>query len=247
MTSGVTKNLTSVWGRAASEVCAVGDAGVIRKFDGNNWTAMTSPTTANLASIWGDATTAVAVGANGTIIGLTGTPWSMQTSGTTEQLGGVFSRWQASISPSAQNGLIHAAAAAEPGPPQEPAPTLAPGVPPRQQPSDIWVSGADGPLTHFDGTNWSSSRQGLGPTSATSQRFPPEHLGHRRRWTDRAATTAPPGPKVDSSTTANLSGIWAVSPNRIYAVGDSHVPCAISGKTGPSVRIRRYQFTTRGV
>ena len=81
-------------GPIVERVYAVGDTGVIRKFDGSNWTAMTSTTTMNLSSMVGDATSAVAVGQNGTI-GRCRAARSAQTSGTTEQLSAVFftSEW----------------------------------------------------------------------------------------------------------------------------------------------------------
>jgi hypothetical protein len=61
-------SMTGVWGRAADDVYAVGEAGTIRHFDGATWSAMTSTTTSTLGAIGGTETNVFAVGADGTIL-----------------------------------------------------------------------------------------------------------------------------------------------------------------------------------
>ena len=89
------KIFRGVWGSSATNVFAVGDGGVIIRYDGTKWTDMTSPTTQNLRSVWGTSATDVfAVGAGGTIIHYDGNAWTAMTSGTTNQLNGVWgSAW----------------------------------------------------------------------------------------------------------------------------------------------------------
>src|SRR5688572_7478809 len=47
--------LRAVWGAAANDVWAVGDAGAIIHYDGSAWRAASSPVTANLNGVWGSA------------------------------------------------------------------------------------------------------------------------------------------------------------------------------------------------
>lgn len=85
--SGVTSTLRDVWGADTSNIWAVGDGGVILKWNGTAWAAQTSGTTANLLRVWGtDASNVWAVGASGTIRKWNGSTWSAQTSGTSNTL-----------------------------------------------------------------------------------------------------------------------------------------------------------------
>ncbi len=66
---------------------AVGVGGVILRYNGTSWTAMTSPTTNTLTSVYiVSANEAWAVGASGTIIKYNGTSWSTVSSPTATQL-----------------------------------------------------------------------------------------------------------------------------------------------------------------
>jgi photosystem II stability/assembly factor-like uncharacterized protein len=81
--AGKSGRLRSVWGSSGSNVYAVGDDGVILRYNGAAWAAMSSGTTNPLYGVWGTASTNVyAVGLLGTIIRYNGEIWSaVETSG----------------------------------------------------------------------------------------------------------------------------------------------------------------------
>lgn len=57
------RSLSGLWGSDANSIWAVGDAGLILKWNGTSWDAQSSPATANLYSIWGsDANNVWAIG-----------------------------------------------------------------------------------------------------------------------------------------------------------------------------------------
>ena len=69
MNSGTTTTLRAVWGASDTAVYAVGDGGVILRYDGAAWTAMTSGTPRNLYGIYGLSNGEIyAVGQSGTIL-----------------------------------------------------------------------------------------------------------------------------------------------------------------------------------
>lgn len=86
--AGNSFGVSAMWGSSASAIFGVGQ--VIRRFDGNSWTEMTSPTTQRLRAVWGTSATSVyAVGQGGTIIHYNGTAWSTMTAPTTANLVGI--------------------------------------------------------------------------------------------------------------------------------------------------------------
>ncbi|MBX7208567.1 MAG: PKD domain-containing protein [Verrucomicrobiaceae bacterium] len=161
--SGIATTLRDVWGLNTSNIWAVGDGGVILKWNGSAWTAQSSGTTANLLRVWGsDANNVWAVGASGTIRKWNGTSWGAQTSGTTNTLRSVWGnsatsvwavgdvgtilKWngtswsaQTSGTTSALNGVWVSDA------------------------SNAWVVGTSGLVRFWNGTSWAAQ------TSATSQ------------------------------------------------------------------------------
>lgn len=69
--------LRGVWGSSASNVFAVGDSGVVLRFNGTSWTRMTTGTTAQLNDVWGSGASDVyAVTATGRLMRFNGTSWS---------------------------------------------------------------------------------------------------------------------------------------------------------------------------
>jgi uncharacterized protein YjdB len=87
MSSTTTANLNGVWGTSSVNVYAVGDGGVIRRWNGVTWQTQTSNTTANLTGVWGSSASNVyAVGGNGTLQRYNGTAWGLAGSGTTANL-----------------------------------------------------------------------------------------------------------------------------------------------------------------
>jgi hypothetical protein len=62
-------NLVGIWGSGVDDIFAVGDAGLIRHFDGNSWADMDGSTGSYLRDVWGVADgRVVAVGTGGKII-----------------------------------------------------------------------------------------------------------------------------------------------------------------------------------
>lgn len=69
--------LRGVWGSAASNVYAVGDSGVVLRYDGTAWTRMATGTTAQLNRVWGTSSTNVyAATSTGRLLRYNGSAWS---------------------------------------------------------------------------------------------------------------------------------------------------------------------------
>ena len=77
-----------------NDAIAVGDSGMIMRFDGTNWSAQSSGTFSNLNAVWsaGPGAAVFAVGDGGTIVAYGGAiaGWQSQPSGTTSSLRGVW-------------------------------------------------------------------------------------------------------------------------------------------------------------
>jgi len=74
--------LFKVWGAGGDEVFAVGDAGIILRYDGVEWTQVPSGVSADLISLWGtgpDDIVAVGGRSNGTVLRWDGEAWSGDT------------------------------------------------------------------------------------------------------------------------------------------------------------------------
>lgn len=91
MESGTTAFLTSVWGNSADSVFAVGGAGTILHFDGNDWSFMQSGTNEALWHVWGSSPQNVyAVGYSGTLLHFDGQIWTILDSETINILRGIW-------------------------------------------------------------------------------------------------------------------------------------------------------------
>lgn len=70
--------LQGVWGSSSGNVFAVGDSGVVLRYNGTTWTRMTTPTTAQLTDVWGSGPSDVyATTAAGQLIRFNGSAWSV--------------------------------------------------------------------------------------------------------------------------------------------------------------------------
>lgn len=78
--------LHAIWAVNANDVFAVGDGGtILRRQNGNAWTAMVSGTTANLRGLWAASSTDVwAGGVGGVVLHFNGTAWSAVTGATSD-------------------------------------------------------------------------------------------------------------------------------------------------------------------
>lgn len=69
--------LRGVWGSSASNVFAVGDSGVVLRYNGTAWTRMTTGTAAQLNDVWGSGPSDVyAATETGRLLRFNGTSWS---------------------------------------------------------------------------------------------------------------------------------------------------------------------------
>ncbi|MGB0715407.1 MAG: WD40/YVTN/BNR-like repeat-containing protein [Phycisphaerae bacterium] len=85
--------LLKVWGTAADDVFAVGEQGLILRYDGTSWTQQPSGTSEDLVALWGTGSdNIVAVGgrANAAVLTYDGTSWSVRSTPGLAGLNGVF-------------------------------------------------------------------------------------------------------------------------------------------------------------
>lgn len=151
-----------VWAASATLAWAVGDHGLVERWDGATWTVVPSSTDVTLNAVWGSGPSNVwMVGAQGTILRWDGTRLAPVASGTTRTLFdvsgtgpsdvwmvgqsdagalyGLILRWDGAAlrvqrASSCPNSLyaVHA-----------------------RGPGDVWVGGGVKTVCHFDGTGWS--------------------------------------------------------------------------------------------
>ena len=154
--SGVTTILRDVWGADTSNIWAVGDGGVILKWNGTAWAAQTSGTTANLLRVWGtDASNVWAVGASGTIRKWNGSTWSAQTSGTTNILRSVHGSSSTNVWAAGDSGTIlkwNGTAWAV----QTSGITNILNAVWVVDASNVWAAGSGGLIRYWNGTTWAS-------------------------------------------------------------------------------------------
>jgi hypothetical protein len=87
---GVVGGLNDVWGSSATDVWAVGNSGLILRWNGTSWSTVSSGTTQNLQAVWGTAANNIyATGHQGGIFRYDGSTWAAQASGTTQRLNSV--------------------------------------------------------------------------------------------------------------------------------------------------------------
>jgi Tfp pilus assembly protein PilX len=147
---------------------AVGNAGVILKYNGTTWAAMTSPTTQNLMGVNIISTTeAWAVGAAGVILKYNGSTWSTITSPTTTQLNSItmVSMTQSGAATAGMAVGNTGAAIVYNGTAWSANNTAVTGnlhgVAMFFNPADVWAVGDAGAIQHWNGTAWASVTSGV--------------------------------------------------------------------------------------
>jgi hypothetical protein len=96
-----------IWGSSANDIFALGAAGTILHYDGNQWSSMESGTTKNLKAIWGTSKTNVyAVGEGGTIIHFNGNKWMTMNSGNYQYLFDIWGSSETDIYVAGSKGTI---------------------------------------------------------------------------------------------------------------------------------------------
>lgn len=85
------QTLTSIWGSSTNSIWAVGDGGMILRWDGSQWNRVSSNTSANLSKVRGIVGgNTLVVGEAGFVAEWTGATWLARSSGTVNALFGVY-------------------------------------------------------------------------------------------------------------------------------------------------------------
>lgn len=161
--AGFTGKLHAVWAASATDVFAAGDGGTILRRVNGTWTTMTSGTTADLRGMYGSSSSDVwAGGAAGVLVHFNGTAWST-VSGLTTDIDAVWASstsnaWFAGSSAAVRwNGSTFTS---------YPLTGQLAGVSGTGS-SDVYVTGEDANVRHWNGSAWSSMNPGAGTTYAT--------------------------------------------------------------------------------
>ncbi len=151
--SSYSTQFSAVHGSGPNNVIAVGNNGVIARFDGSQWLAMQSGTTRALYGVFVEPSgNAFAVGANGTALRLNLSTWSSTATGTGEALNGVWSSNGVAIAVGTTgtalrfDGTSWSALA----PPTSESLNAVSGT----SPTDVIAVGSFGSILRFDGTSW---------------------------------------------------------------------------------------------
>ena len=144
---------TAVHGSAPNNVIAVGNNGVIVRFDGTQWSSMQSGTTRALYGVFVESIgSAFAVGANGTALRLNLSTWTSTTTGTAEALNGVwFSNGTAFAVGTVGTALrFNGTAWSALSPPTRESLNAVSAT----SPTNVVAVGSYGTILRFDGTSW---------------------------------------------------------------------------------------------
>jgi hypothetical protein len=161
-------HVISTTGGAANIGFAVGNSGVILKYNGSTWTAETSPVTRNLFGVYVVSTLeAWAVGANGTILKWNGSSWSNFSSPVSDNLRGI-SMLDQNGSGTAQSGwavgnsgtALRYNGASWSNVNTGSSRTLN-AVSSFYNENDVWAAGNSGTLLHWDGSSWTDIESSL--------------------------------------------------------------------------------------
>jgi regulation of enolase protein 1 (concanavalin A-like superfamily) len=229
--SGVTSTLRDVWGLDASNIWAVGDGGVILKWNGTAWSAQTSGITTNLLRVWGvDANNVWAVGNGGVIRKWNGTTWAAQTSGTASTLRSVWGTAANNVWAVGDSGVIlkwNGTAWAA----QTSGTTSTLNAVWVADATNVWVVGNGGLIRKWDGTAWAAQTSGTANNLTTlwgadaSNVWAAGNSGTLLNWngsTWAAQTTA---------ITDNITALSGTDTSNLYAVAGT-AQALITGSSG---------------
>ena len=157
MDSGTTEHLNDVWGTGSGYVFAVGDEGILLRYDGVNWGSLISGTEENLNGIWGtSATDFFVVGDSGTIRYFGSGGSVGMSSGTTEDLHAVWGADSDDVFAVGINGtILHYNGAGWSAMTSGTSENLSDvcGV----STEDVFAVGDGGTILRYDGENWKAS------------------------------------------------------------------------------------------
>jgi len=218
----VAGSLNAVWAAAEDDYWAVGEEGLIVRFDGFSWwsTPAESPAEVSLRAIWGAGAADIwAVGFEGTILHYDGSSWSDVATGieTSEGLRGVWAGgddvWVVGFSAT----VLHFDGSTWSQISDGPSGNLY-GIW-GQAEDDVWAVGSDG-VWHFDGSSWTqlSTVTNIGsvwgPGDGTvwvARRSSPSVYRCDRQQCDPPIVVAPFG---------SLNRLWGSADDDVWAVGD---------------------------
>jgi len=151
--------LYGVWGANGTNVFAVGDGGLIYRFDGATWTRMTNNSTGFLVGVWGSSPTNVfTVGDAGTILRYDGSAWSPMSSGTTRVLLGVWGTGNTVFAVGEAGTVLRyngtTWSSIGPGPVDD---LLAVWG---SSDRDVYVTGSSGIILRYNGSTWTTMQSG---------------------------------------------------------------------------------------
>ncbi|MEW6142209.1 MAG: IPT/TIG domain-containing protein [Chloroflexota bacterium] len=230
LNSGITTDLNGIWGTSASNVFAVGSAGMILRYDGRSWKPMASGSASGLYGIWGSSASDVfAVGTDGTILHYDGKTWETMTSNITTDLYGVWGTSATNVFTVGLGGTIlqYDGKTWEKMSSGTEADLL--GIWGASF-SDIFVVGSTGVVVHYDGRSW-------------SEMVTDEERNLLWVWGNSGSDVYAVGGSgailhydgkswvgMLSGTTSNLLAVWGSSGSNIYAVGVAGTAIYYNGK-----------------
>jgi hypothetical protein len=222
------RNVRAISGTARDNVFAVGDGGLVERFDGNQWLPIPSPTTATLHGAWATGSKLYVAGDAGSFLRWDGSNWQSLSSPQPQALRAVWGFADNDVFAVGDDGKIfhYDGLVTAYMPSGTTNALLAVWGASRD---DVFVSGANGTVLYLDGTRWvplvtnsSDTLVGLWGstagdllavgTSGTVLRF--SGLG----WSP-----------IVSGTPGDFSGIWAATRSDAFAVGDNGLIMKLDG------------------
>lgn len=216
--------LLAVWGSRSNNVFAVGQGGIIFRWDGTTWSPQRSGTRNSLYGVWGyDANNIWAVGDAGTILKWNGSAWSPQLSGSTSTLRGVWGSAANNVWAVGADGQILRWNGAT----WTPQPSGTANGLNRLWGSDannVWVVGDKGTILKWNGMTWSPQPSGFSTNdlagvwgSDKKNIWAVGERGLTLQW-DGSTWNFVSGPFIS---TGGLLGVWGSDEGDVWAVGSS--------------------------
>lgn len=233
--------MRSIWGTAANDIWAVGEAGTILHYDGVTWSspiATGEAGTQDLFSIYGTSATDIwAVGARGTLVHWNGTAWSVSNQSglaTTQNLAAIWGSGKEYWAVGAGGTILHYDGmdwSGAPGNGQVTTANLAAIW--GSSPTDIWAVGANTAILHWNGTAWSTdpksgsfgtgslcvlrSIMGSGPSNVwiggSCVLFPSKNILINYNGTAWSTAT------VTGNTVSSTQSVWMPNSNSVWVSG----------------------------
>lgn len=164
---GDTRKLSDLWGMGAKERWAVGNAGLVLRWNGTDWRKVSVPTTNDLIAVWGSGPDSVWIAGQGLVLHWDGLAWTTHPHG--RSVRALWGSGANEVWAFADDAFLHwdgATWSSTPSPLVRPS-----GVSPSvlaawgSADNDIWAVGTEGAMVHWNGTNWAEVAQSLTPSN----------------------------------------------------------------------------------